>query len=54
MLITAGTASAKHDLFIVYGYVIYDNGSAVSGASVSISVPDQVLTETTNGEGKYI
>jgi hypothetical protein len=33
---------------------VYDNGNAVSGASVSISVPDQVLTETTNGEGKYI
>jgi len=54
LLITAGTASAIQDLFIVCGYVLYDNGSAVSDASVSISLPDQVLTETTNGEGKYI
>jgi len=54
LLITAGTASAIQDPFIVYGYVRYDDGSAVSGASVSISVPDQVLTETTNSKGKYI
>lgn len=54
LLITASTASAIQDPFIVYGYVRYDDGSAVTGASVSISVPEQVLTETTNSEGKYI
>jgi len=50
----ASVASAIQDPFLVYGYVKYDNGSVVDGATVNISVPDQALAETTNSMGKYI
>ena len=53
-IMIVGIASAVQDPFLVYGYVKYDNGSVVDGATVNISVPDQALAETTNSMGKYI
>ena len=52
-IMIAGIASAIQDPFLVYGYVKYDNGSMVDGATVNISVPGQALAETTNSMGKY-
>ena len=52
-IMIVGNASAIQDPFLVYGYVKYDNGSMVDGATVNISVPGQALAETTNSMGKY-